>query len=59
MMDGIGDGGRMSCAFIPPLLVAAVNQNGEINAQADKDGAKADRDHVKLMENEQTDGKRN
>ncbi len=58
-MNGIGDCNAMCIAFVSRLLIAPVNQNGEINAEADQNRAKADRHHVEAMKNQETGGQSN
>ncbi len=52
----LAHGFRPLLALVARLLVAAINKDGEIDAQPDEDGAEADRDHVQFAEDENTGG---
>ena len=47
--DRFRDGRRVVGAFVSRLLVATVDQDREIDPEADQDRAHADRDHVQLV----------
>ena len=58
-MNGVGNGDAMSVAFVSRLLIAAVNQNSEINAEPNQNRAKADRHHVEAVKNQEASGESN
>ncbi len=44
--------------FVSRLLIAAEDQDGKIDTEADENGAHSDRHHVELVEDEETGGER-
>ena len=58
-MNGIGNSNAMFVAFVSRLLIAPVNQNGEINAEPNQNRAKTDRHHVEAVKNQEASGESN